>query len=522
MNAVLKKKNSEIRILNLESLIQSLVIEDVVNAYKLAFFRLMMITKYEKTRGTLEKFYFNSGLTNLKTLWLFKTLHEKETKKIPKAEFLLGSLLNQKKVYEKKNRKDFIVEKFKNIIRAAKTKSTKHLMSFSRDFKNEKERKIKICKIFGAFEKRIFEKSIFDKKKDVFELIKRFADDDLSKKKQGINLLEKIYNNNVFKSRKEGYNSIKKNLEDKKKIENGLKKLLGIKKKNDKKNYKDCYYKIFVYSLEKYRNNIKKTNNYYVGLKKLESFFTVKLLKNNSNVMTTLKDHSKKFNEVYNNYLLKWKLSSNEAKEYMKNKKNNQNNYQSSVKLLTLFLEKQMKIKKNENLKNSFTKILKTAQNTNKQDIIKNTLTLSNFMNLLLKKDKMRKLDSLYKWRENSKEIGSYDYKKILNKNGRSEVKFVYYLKGFERNKKKWIIGFLMLRNILGKIKAKNNGIGFRSIFFYPECFDVLRFLDLLLIEKTLSHKMFFFRRLKYISLEKRKVKDNRFIEKRKRHLRRY
>lgn len=543
MKKILKNKNAELRILNLENLIKNAVINDVVLAYKTAFFRLTMVTKYEKTRATLEKFYYNSGLTNLKTLWLFKTLHEKETKKIPKEEFLLGNLINQKKIYEKKNRKNFIIEKLKNIIKAVKTRSTKHLLTLARDFKNEKEKKIKICKIFGNVEK-----IAFNRKENIFKIIKKFAVEDFSKKKQGITLLEKIYEKNIKKSRKQGLIGLKAILQDKKKIENGLKKLLGITKKINKKNFKKCYYKIFVYSLERYKHNIKKSNNFYVGLKKLESFFTLKKLKVNSNVMSTikndfyetkkkinffnklkknnlllkkeyllkLKNHSKKVSEVYNNYLLKWKISSKEAENYIKNIKHDKDTYLSSVKLLNLFLEKQMKVKKQNHLKNSFSKILTASRNISKQDIIKNTLILSNFMNLLLKRDKMKKLEGLYAWRENCKEIGSYEYKKVLNKNGVSEVQFVYYLKGFERNKRNWIIGLLMLKNILGKIRVRNNGVGFRSLFFYcfkNEVLDVLKIFAFFFKEKSLEHKMFFFRRFKYHFLENRKVSDGRFVE---------
>lgn len=58
-------------------------IKNLVENYKLCFYKLLIETSRYKTQTTIEKFYFNSKLTPLKAIWLFKLMYEKEKLKIP-------------------------------------------------------------------------------------------------------------------------------------------------------------------------------------------------------------------------------------------------------------------------------------------------------------------------------------------------------------------------------------------------------------------------------------------------------
>ena len=121
--------------------IEELAIKKMVLLYKQSFYKLMVESKEYRTQCTVEKFFFNSKVTQLKALWIFKLMYEKEKLKIPeKTVVFLRTVMKVveyikiKKEREAFNRLDmdkYYRQKFVEIIQKQKKKSSEKLHEFS-------------------------------------------------------------------------------------------------------------------------------------------------------------------------------------------------------------------------------------------------------------------------------------------------------------------------------------------------------------------------------------------------------
>ena len=80
--------------LRFTQIIETIAIKKAVKLYKSFFYKLLIETSDYRTRTTIEKFFFNSRLTPLKALWIFKLMYEKESLKVPeKTVIFLKSVM---------------------------------------------------------------------------------------------------------------------------------------------------------------------------------------------------------------------------------------------------------------------------------------------------------------------------------------------------------------------------------------------------------------------------------------------
>lgn len=121
-----------------------MAIRKSVLLYKQFFYKLVVETHEYKTRTTIEKFFFNSRLTQVKALWIVKLMYEKEKLKIPEKTVVflrkvmkVVEYIKIKREREAFNRIDldkYYMEKFREIVTKQKIKSSEKFKEFSRSY----------------------------------------------------------------------------------------------------------------------------------------------------------------------------------------------------------------------------------------------------------------------------------------------------------------------------------------------------------------------------------------------------
>lgn len=130
----MKPKSNQKSIAKFVDKIETLGIKKSVELYKQFFYKLVVETKPYQKQCTIEKFYFNSSMSQLKVLWLFKLMYEKEKLKVPEETitFLqkimrITEFIKIKREREAFNRFDLdklYQEKFVQIINKSKQSSS--------------------------------------------------------------------------------------------------------------------------------------------------------------------------------------------------------------------------------------------------------------------------------------------------------------------------------------------------------------------------------------------------------------
>lgn len=209
--------------------------------------------------------------------------------------------------------------------------------------------------------------------------------------------------------------------------------------------------------------------------------------------------------DLYNQYLSKWKESSKQAEKFTKEKETLiRENFLHKISNNFTFLERLCKMHQRKEKRIALGKLLAQKDAKDEADqTIQNTITLGNFLNLLEKKRMEDKLRAFYKWREFASTPNGYRYVKEKNVFGEDIVKFERYqadkmaLISVQERK---LLAACLIKNILNKNILRNKAYFHRRFELEMVMLtkkQIALALGVLIKEIIIKQKRLFWRRAK-------------------------